>query len=76
MLTPELDYRVNCVDCRMGLAVTVKTIGAQDSLVHLNFEHMPAIDAGLPQISKPCLKFRHKRSQYRLDTLLAKLDWQ
>jgi len=56
--------------------VTVKPIGAQDSPAHLNFEHMPAIDAGLPRISEPCLKFRHKKSQYRLDSLLAKLDWQ
>jgi len=56
--------------------VKVKTIGAQDSLVHLNFEHMPAIDAGLPRISELCLKFSHKKSQYRLDSLLAKLDWQ
>ena len=56
--------------------MTVKTIGAQDSPVHLNFEHMPAIDAGLPRISEPCLKFRHKKFQYRLDSLLAKLDWQ
>jgi len=44
--------------------------------VHLNFEHMPAIDAGLPRISEQCLKFRHKKFQYRLDSLLAKLDWQ
>jgi len=44
--------------------------------VHLNFEHMPAIDAGLPRISDPCLKYRHKKSQYHLDSLLAKLDWQ
>ena len=56
--------------------MTVKTLGAEDSLVHLNFEHMPAIDAGLPQISDPCLKLRHKKSQYHLDSLLAKLDWQ
>jgi len=56
--------------------VTAKTIGAQDSLVHLNCQHMPAIDAGLPRISEPCLKFRHKKSQYRLDSLLAKLDGQ
>jgi len=37
---------------------------------------MPAIDAGMPPISEQCVKFRHKNSQYRLDSLLAKLDWQ
>ena len=56
--------------------MTVKTIGAKDSPVHLNFEHMPAIDAGLPRISEPHLKFRHKNSQYRVESLLAKLDLQ
>ena len=57
-------------------AVIVKKICAQDSPVHLNFEHIPAIDAGLPRISEPCLKFKHRNSQYRLYSLLAKLDWQ
>ena len=56
--------------------MTVKTICAQDSPVHLNIEHMPEIDPAMPRISEPCLKFRHKNSQYRLDSLLAKLDWQ
>jgi len=52
------------------------TICAQDSLVHLNLDHMPARDAGLPRISEPCLKLRHKNSQYHLESLLAKLDRQ
>jgi len=44
--------------------------------VPLNFEHMPAIDAGLPRISEPCLKVRHTNSQYHPDSLLAIFDWQ
>jgi hypothetical protein len=35
-------------------------ICAQDSPVHLNFENTPAIDARLPRMSEPCLKFWHK----------------
>jgi len=52
------------------------TICAQDSLVHMNLDHMPARDAGLPRISEPCLKSTHKNSQYHLQSLLAKLDRQ
>jgi len=47
-------------DC--NYAVAVITICAQDSPMHLNFEHMPAIDVGLPRISELCLKFWHKYS--------------
>jgi hypothetical protein len=38
--------------------------------VHLNFDHMGAKASALPQISEPCLIFRHKYF------LIAKCDWQ
>jgi hypothetical protein len=36
------------------------SICAQDSPVHLNIEHTPATDTGLPQMRLPCLKFCYK----------------
>jgi len=73
--------RLSCRLCWLrnaigNYAVTVKMICAQDSPVHLNFEHMPEIGVRLPRISELGLKFRHKNSQYCLDSLLAKMDWQ
>ena len=43
-------------------AVTVMSICAQDCLVHLKLDHMPAIAAGLPRICEPGLKFWYKFS--------------
>ena len=43
-------------------AVMVMTICTQDSLVHLNVDHMWAKAAALPRIGEPCLIFLHMYS--------------
>jgi len=59
-------YRLDCLDCHYDWQICsdqlMITICRQDSMVHLNFDQMPANAVALPGIIAPCLIFCPKYS--------------